>query len=117
MDRRKKPPSDPTLADRLTIAILEVLCEHLPEVGAVRRTTIAGHLRDALHQIATSTSPLGRPPRYPPKLLCERYHALVRKPNGELYKRYKAQGIWDDTTTKWAADTERYLRAWWKRQR
>ena len=112
--RRKGPPLDYTFAD--TIAILGVLREHLPEVSEVRRNVIAGHLRDALYRLHSSV-PRGRPASpYPPKLLRERYRVLVRPPDGELFKRHKASGIWPDTKSKWAADTDTYLRAWWQRR-
>src|SRR5438445_3209032 len=96
--------------NRLAAAILKILSRY-PELSPQRRNRLKGQL-ERLARVFARSRPSGRPQRYDPHLLRERVDGLLN----ELSKRFSDVGVWPDTGSKWAANTDAYLRGWWARR-
>jgi hypothetical protein len=96
------------------LAIFKFLHREIPEVRSpARRNEIALKAERYIRGVVVQAGRPGRPQRYDPHLLRERIDGLLK----ELSKRFRAVGVWPDTGSKWAADTDAYLRGWWDRRR
>ena len=98
--------------DLLHLVIRKALRKLAPEIPLNRRNQISVYVRQVYlralrYRYRIESRATGRPP-IPQSLLRERVDSLVRKPDGELFRRYKRG--------RWAQDTIDYVEAWWWRR-
>jgi len=84
---------------------------YFPEASATVRSVVVNKILDLERRgWLRCPAPEGRPSRYSPEFFRELYDPLVRRPDGELSRRY------DYAKRTYAGDLEPFCEGWWVRR-